>query len=189
MLSRHRRREVLVLPHPILWRHFHTHDVRKGIVVIVDFSIDWLFRPNDFLIECLRDRSVLSLLWVLETLSHRSLGSFYFTGPTLFFYSYEAHDRRQPDAEADLLVVADGRAILCEVKSSWSIISKWDIDKLVTLAKRLRPDVALFAVMENDDKFTAELAAARTELEADGIAFETMIWRGGDDDPMLPGRL
>ena len=76
-------------------------------------KIQWLFRPNEFLIESLRDRSVLSLIWMLVALCWRSRRSLIFVEPTLRLYIGAV------DAEADLLVVLDGRAMLCEVKSSW----------------------------------------------------------------------
>lgn len=151
-------------------------------------DIDWLFRPNEFLIECLRDRSALSLVWVLSLLRQEARSSFYYAGPTRFFYSYQAVDQNRPDAEADLLVVADGRALLCEVKSSWSIVTNADIRKLVELAQRLRPDVAVLAVMDEGEKFADELTRARTELRATGIEFRLLVWHPDSllDGPYLP---
>jgi len=148
-------------------------------------AIDWLFRPNEFLIESLRDHSALSLVWVLSVLRERSRTSFIYAGPTWFGFS---DDSDEPDAEADLLVLSDGRAILCEVKSSWHGLRLSDIHALVELAKRLRPNLALLAVMENGAGPQAALTVARAELEAVGIAFE-LLTPGGEghlDDPYLP---
>ena len=140
-------------------------------------GVDWLFRPNEFLIDCLRDRSALSLVWVLHELARRARRSFFHAGPTKFFYTFEAADLKKPDAEADLLVVADGKAILCEGKSSWANLTRADIRKLVRLARRLRPDRALLAVMEEGSALEAEIAVARTEIEAFGIELEVLTWR------------
>lgn len=152
---------------------------------LTPIEIKWQFRPNEFLIESLRDHSTLSLIWVLDILRQRSRSAFYYAGPTEFRLTYEA---KSSDAEADLLVVADGRAYLCEVKSSWASLRRSDIRKLVDLAKRLRPDVALLAVMEDGGDLLEEIAEAQAELATDGIAWELITLRGNqfDDDPYLP---
>jgi hypothetical protein len=58
---------------------------------------------------------------------------------------------------------------------------------LVALAKRLRPDTALLAVMDNGMKLENEIAAAKAELTAAGISFEllTLDSRPLDDNPYL----
>ena len=81
-------------------------------------NLQWLFRPNQFVIESLRDHSVLSLVWTLVALRDRSRSSFFFVEPTWFYFDY---DGKRPNAEADLLVVLDGGAMVCEVKASWAI--------------------------------------------------------------------
>lgn len=151
-------------------------------------SVDWLFRPNEFLIESLRDHSVLSLVWVLISLRDRSRRSFVYAGPTWLYYNATSED--EPNAEADLLVVVDGRAYLCEVKSSWRGLRASDIRDLVDLSKRLRPDVALLAVMESGIGLVEEVAAAKNELEAAGIQFEVLLPHSQDqfDTPYLPAR-
>ena len=108
-------------------------------------NIHWLFRPNEFLIESLRDHSVLSLVWLLKVLCERSRRSLIFVEPMWFGFTHESDS---PDKEADLLAVSDGEAILCEVKSSWRGLRLGDISDFVALAKRLRPDTAVLAVME-----------------------------------------
>lgn len=148
-------------------------------------EIKWQFRPNEFLIESLREHSTLSLIWVLDILRQRSKSAFYYAGPTEFRLTYEA---MSSDAEADLLVVSDGCAYLCEVKSSWAGVRRSDIRKLVDLAKRLRPDVALLAVMEDGGDFASDIAAAQAELATDGISWELITLRGNglEDKPYLP---
>jgi hypothetical protein len=134
-------------------------------------DIRWLFRANEFLIESLRDHSVLSLVWVQSALRQRSQRSLIFVEPTWFGFD---RDSNCPDAEADLLVILDGRAMLCEVKSSWRGLRAADIVDFVELASRLRPDTALLAVMEVGAGPEAEISAARTQLAAEGIEFELL---------------
>jgi hypothetical protein len=108
-------------------------------------NIDWLFRPNEFLIESLRDHSVLSLIWVLSALSVRARRSLIFIEPTRFGFDPAS---QKTGGEADLLVLLDGKALVCEVKSSWRALRTSDISDFVALASRLRPDCALLGVME-----------------------------------------
>ncbi len=147
-------------------------------------NMQWLFRPNEFLIESLRDHSVLSLVWVLSALGERSRHSLIFVEPTWFGFTGESED---PDAEADLLVILDGQAMFCEVKSSWRSLRHAHIAEFVALASRLRPDIALLAVMEVGPGPAADLAAAREQLAAEGIRFEllTLGECKPEDDPYL----
>jgi hypothetical protein len=148
-------------------------------------AIDWLFRPNEFLIESLRDHSVLSLIWVLSALCEESRRSLIFVGPTWFGFSPEAES---PDAEADLLVILDGRAMLCEAKASWHALRTGDVGNFVALASRLRPDIALLAVMENGPAPETELTAARERLATEKIEFRLLTPKAYMplDDPYLP---
>lgn len=147
-------------------------------------NIRWLFRPNEFLIDSLRDHSVLSLIWVLSALRERSRCSFIFVEPMWFGF---AHETEKPSAEADLLILLDGRAILCEVKSSWRSLRLSHIAEFVALANRLRPDTALLAVMEAGSGPVAQLAAAQKQLADEGIEFELLTPEAykPEDDPYL----
>ncbi|WP_338801899.1 hypothetical protein V9L13_06390 [Pseudomonas sp. RSB 5.4] len=150
-------------------------------------GIPWYFRPNEFLIESLRSRSVLSLVWLLSALCDRANSSFMYLGPTCFGYS---PDSRNPDVEADLLAVVDGESILCEVKSAWRSLRAAHIEDFVHLAKRLRPDRAILAVMEIGVRLEEEMRTAETALRVDGIQFELLTLENYsvEDDPYLLGR-
>src|SRR5439155_23538499 len=102
-------------------------------------GVRWLFRASEFLIESLRDHSVLSLVWALSALRERARHSLIFVEPMWFGFTRES---ASPNAEADLLVILDGRAMLCEVKSSWHGLRPTHITDFVALARRLRPDIA-----------------------------------------------
>jgi hypothetical protein len=125
---------------------------------------------------------VYFLVWVLSALSARSRRSFVFVQPTLFGFTSDAPSA---DAEADLLVTLDGRAVLCEVKSSWRSVRLSDLTSFAALARRLRPDVALLAVME-EGPIPIDLSEI-SQLAADGIEFEllTLDHFKFADDPYL----
>ncbi|MFU6384518.1 hypothetical protein ACM78Z_26660, partial [Pseudomonas aeruginosa] len=94
-----------------------------------------------------------------------------YLGPT-WFGSLQDYDN--PDSEADLLAIVDGESILCEVKSAWRSLRGVHVEDFVRLAKRLRPDRAMLAVMEESTRLDKELSKARSDLEADGIKFELL---------------
>jgi hypothetical protein len=146
-------------------------------------DIEWLFRPNEFLIESLRDHSVLSLIWFITALSRRARSSFTFVEPSSLGFS----EAENPDAEIDLFALVDGVAIAAEVKSSWSTLRRSDIDDLVSNAIRIRPDKAILAIMEAGTNFDREIADARSRLSVEKIDFEllTLDRFGLEDSPML----
>lgn len=158
-----------------------------NVTTVLPVNVRWHFRVNEFLLDSLRTRSTLSVIWTLSALKRRARESFAFLGPTAFGYT----DSDQPSAEADLLVLLDGEAVLCEVKASWSSVRKDDIAKLVALAKRIRPDIAVFAVMEEEGRkrFKAPLEGATTQLSDCDIRLEVITPANCRvaDDPMLLG--
>jgi hypothetical protein len=120
----------------------------------------------------------------LSALCERSRQSFIFVEPTRFGF---ARYSENPDAESDLLLLIDGQAVLCEVKSSWRSLRSSHIDELVALASRLRPDLAMLAVMEKGARFDERLAVAQQQLLTEGIKFELLTPDTFDtaDEPYL----
>ncbi len=147
-------------------------------------TFDWLFRPSSFVIEALRDHSTLSLLWALNSLGNEGRNAFIYAGPTWFWYD---NRDRGADAEADLLIVADQTTIVAEVKSSWASVRSVDIAALGAVAKRLRPDVALLAVMDTGRKHEAKLDQLTTELGELEIKLRVMTLDTNpvEDEPYL----
>jgi hypothetical protein len=68
----------------------------------------------------------------------------------------------------------DGQAMLCEVKSSWHSLRPSHIADFVALARRLRPDTALLAVMDAGSGAADYLATAQEQLADEGIKFELL---------------
>lgn len=153
-----------------------------GNVEDAPISPHWLFRPNQFLIDALRDHSALSLIWALAKVAERSRRSFIFVGPRWYGYEHDSSPDEvpSPDAETDLIMLLDGRVIVCEVKATWRQLKSADLPELVSLAKRLRPDVVLLAVMEEASGPSDRLEEARSELNAASIDFQIMTLNSRD---------
>jgi hypothetical protein len=146
----------------------------------------WRFKLNTFILEGLRDHGLLASVWCLGRLAEVADTSFFYLEPHELFFTTDSADNRTPDAEIDLIVVVDGVVKLCEIKSSSQSI---DVEKFGDMARRLRPDVALLAVMEPT---SATLERRRAELQeklkAYNIEVELLTLEASDidDDPYLP---
>ena len=138
-------------------------------------NVRWFFRPNEFLVESLRDHGVLATVWVMEELRNRAYRSLIFVEPTWFGYTPED---KSANAEADLIALLDGRALICEVKSSWTGLRTADVQQFVALGTRLRPDAVILAVMQPETPVGLKqmLEQARVDLAAVGVAFELLTF-------------
>ncbi|MCW2390945.1 hypothetical protein [Sphingobium sp. B11D3A] len=134
-------------------------------------QIDWHFRPNDFMIEALRDHSALSLIWLIGALCDRARSGFSYAGPSWFWFN---DPDGPPEAEVDLLAIVDGKSMVCEVKSSWAGLRPKDIDDLVTISQKLNTDIAVIAIMETGEGQNAKIRAAIETLKQSGIELRVM---------------
>src|SRR3546814_19266396 len=87
-------------------------------------------------------------------------------------------------------MVVDGTSIVAEVKSSWAVMRKSDVTALGDIAKKIRPDVALLAVMDTGKKHREALEALGSELREAGIKLQVMTLDTNplNDDPYQIGR-
>ena len=137
----------------------------------------WHFRLNGFVLEGLREHGLLASLWCLSNCAREAQSSFFFLESQNLFFSERSADAGEPDAEIDLLVVADGVVRLCETKSSGLGIN---ITKLAALALRIRPDVVTLAVMEPTTRsLQAKAEALRTALADANIGVDLMTLQDG----------
>jgi hypothetical protein len=119
----------------------------------------------------------------MNALSSRARASCIFVEPTSFGFT----ESEKPDAGVDLLAVIDGQAIASEVKSSSESLRTFDIQDLVNISIRLRPDVALLAVVAGGQGPTTEITNAQEALRLQNLKFEllTLDQFGLEDSPQL----
>ena len=113
-----------------------TQSMRCGVCSHVDpapVTAPWHFKLDTFILEGLREHSMLSYVWCLDRLARFAQVSFFFLEPHELFYTSESADDRKADAEFDLLTVTKGIVRLCEIKSSKRDL---DIAKFAEVAKR-----------------------------------------------------
>jgi hypothetical protein len=146
----------------------------------------WHFRLNGFVLDGMREHGLLPDVWCLAKCAERANASFFFLEPHELFFTESSVQNGKPDAELDLLIVADGVARLCEAKTSGQGI---DIEKLAALAKHIRPDVVTLAVMEpRSETLTQRLTQLQQALAGSDIAADLMTLDEHDVDasPTLP---
>ncbi|RTL77540.1 MAG: hypothetical protein EKK36_01980 [Bradyrhizobiaceae bacterium] len=145
----------------------------------------WFFRLNGFLGDAMREHGLIPLVWCLMELEARARDTFSFLGPHELWIEYSKDDSALCDHEADLICLVDGLVHLCEVKSS---VRDINLESLIEVAKRLRPDVVMLAVMEED---SARLRAKFDELRAalDGTEITAKLISYVEDERQKDARL
>jgi hypothetical protein len=146
----------------------------------------WHFKMSDFVLGGLREHGLLPDIWCLAKYAAQANSSFFYLAPHELFFTADSANKGEPDAELDLLIVADGVVRLVEAKASGKGI---EIEKTVELAKRLRPDVVTLAVMEaKSPLLTTRLSELQQQLTGSDIAADLMALEPGDieESPMLP---
>lgn len=149
-------------------------------------SFSWQFQLDGFILSGMREHGLLSCLWSLVKLNSRAQSSFYFCESKQLFYDRAAYEKNRPNAEVDLIAVVDGLVYLCEVKSS---PKGFNVEKFIKIAERVRPDVALLAVMGvSTPKLDEDFRVAKEHLATVDIDAELMIQQSEDirNDPYLP---
>jgi hypothetical protein len=97
--------------------------------------------------------------------------SYWFEGPIGIYFTKESYEARKRDTDIDLIVVADGRLRMCEVKQSGRGFD--DPERYAAQFCKLRPDIATIAIMEESspriraafEKFQAALAGTGVTAE------------------------
>jgi hypothetical protein len=146
----------------------------------------WDFRLNGFVREALKEHGVLALVWCLAQMEARVQESFFFLGPHELYSQYPRDAQTASYREADLLCVVDRKVHLCEVKSSDRDV---DLESLVNIAKRLRPDVVTLAVMDDaSPRLSSRFQELQRELAGTGLECEllTRAAHAFENDAFLP---
>ena len=107
----------------------------------------WQFRINGFLREALRRHGIGPLFWLLSRFQRDSNRSFWFEGPLDIYFDQANANTRRPrtNTDIDLTIIENGLVRMCEVKQSER---HFDPYKFAEIMKKLRPNIAVIAVME-----------------------------------------
>ena len=140
--------------------------------IALPLDLDWEFRLNEFVLQCVRDHGIQALIWALSICRDRSSVSFFFQGPTNVWTDLE--DNSTSDTDLDLTAVIDGQSYLIEVKSSLSKLGEKALSKFADVIRRVQPECAVLAIMDETtpkrshalkEEFEKRLSDMQTSIE------------------------
>ncbi len=169
-------------------------DLKPGIVCEVCHSVRpapvdqaWQFRLNGFVREALQRYGIGPLFWVLSRFQQRNGSSFWFEGPLDIYFDQAAAEAGQQETDIDLTMIDCGIVRMCEVKQSERQFK--DPGGVARTMAKLRPDVAMIAVMEADSNaLRGKFAEFSSVLAGTGIKPELLTLDAERDissDPYL----
>nr|WP_047166067.1 hypothetical protein [Sphingomonas sp. Y57] len=133
----------------------------------------WDFKLNGFLREALQRHGIGPLFWVLSRHQRHNRHSLWFEGPLDIYFDKDSFDANRRATDVDLTMIDNGIVKMCEAKQSERHFV--EPAKMAETFIRLRPDVALIAVMEADSPaIQQKFETFSKALEGAGIRPELM---------------
>ncbi len=137
-------------------------------IQLAPVSNPWQFRLNGFLHQALQRYGIGPLFWVLGRFQQRNIDSFWFEGPLDIYFDKTSSEANKVETDIDLTIINGGKVHMCEVKQSERAFQ--NPEKLADVMTRLRPDVAIIAVMENKtSSLEAKFEIFTSKLKDTGI--------------------
>lgn len=146
----------------------------------------WHFKMNGFVLRGLQEHGLLPLMWCLGRYADKADASFFYLPPHDLFFTHQSFEEGKSDSEVDLLMVCDGIVRMVEAKTSSRGIK---VATTVELAKRIRPDFVVLAVMEEmSPSLQRTFEELQGQLKGTDINAELLTLESGDIDasPRLP---
>lgn len=143
--------------------------VCRGCGYEYSFSLEQSFRYklNTMLEAGVRTKGLVPVVLALGVLYFEARNYFEFLPPVDIYRK----DRRVTDL--DICCIVDGKFIIGEVKANQKLLAPSDIDKILFVAKKIRPDTVVFSTMDRQADLTKntkeKVDKVRAELEPLGI--------------------
>ncbi|WP_339713481.1 hypothetical protein [uncultured Sneathiella sp.] len=125
------------------------------------------------------------VLWCINELANQARKSF-ILAPTL-----QIDISNGWSTDIDVLASVDGKVNMFEVKSSFSGVTEKEIEQLINLAKRFRPDIAGFAIKQPEENNTitqANISLLKGKLAELDVEFILMTFKNPESQD-IPCRL
>jgi hypothetical protein len=133
----------------------------------------WNFKLHGFVLQALKEHGLLPVVWALYRLHCKARESFYFVPGQEFLSGYPDDERTKRLGDADLLCVVDRMVYLVEAKSS---VQGVNVEGLLTVAKKLRPNQVVLAIMETlSARIKKKFDELTNGLAGTGINAELMV--------------
>ena len=133
----------------------------------------WEFRVNGLIQNALADHGVLSVLHAVHDLTDRARAMAFTTAPLELRESFDG----PVVTDLDVFVIADGKFIIGEVKSSTGSVTPEQLKVLGEVAIEIRPDFVIVAATGTEwpSEVSAQIAGLQSVLSQHKIAFEARL--------------
>lgn len=136
---------------------YHVDEVTQGIICkgcghkfTIDAEEKWYYRLNSLIRAATSLHGTIPILLVLGQLMNDARSSFMFIPCTDLFNKDNASKDYIHWGEIDIVCIKDGKFIIGEIKQSVNLFDQNDFDKMLTLAKLIKPDIIIFSSMNKD---------------------------------------
>lgn len=135
----------------------------------------WRYQLNSLVRAAVTRHGTIPVLIVIGQLMQDARSSFIFVPPTDLLS--EVPGKRftyKQEGDLDIVCVVDGKFVIGEVKTTTSLFKTEDFDKMLMIAKAIRPDRVLFSALDgevrpmirqNIDRLNLQLAALEVAAE------------------------
>jgi hypothetical protein len=149
-------------------------------VALAPVDQPWQFRLNGFVRDALQRHGIGPLFWVLGRCQQKFREGFWFEGPLNIFLDQAGYDRGTTATDIDLTIVHQDKVTMCEAKQSERGFVR--PGQVAENMSRLRPDIALIAVMEPiSPRLEAKFQEFSRALDGSGIEPQMWTLEGADD--------
>lgn len=121
----------------------------------------WHYRLNSLVQAGYGQHGLAPVVLILGEMLMWATSSFIFA-PSLDVFEREAE---QPFGDLDIVAIVDGKFVIGEIKQSRDLFDQTVFDKMLEIAKRVRPDELLFASMDSEPNKLIEENIHRISVE------------------------
>jgi hypothetical protein len=124
-----------------------------------EVNFDWDFYLNEFFSDALRNHGILPVIWALGKLQKSARECFFYISSIELNPKYRGEDGFEDSgSELDFACIIDGKFHIGEVKKSIGYFKDNVIEKLITQANEIKPDVVVLACLEKNEAALQEKA-------------------------------
>jgi len=161
---------------------YHINEIRQaincrgcGYEYNIQAEEPWQYRLNSLVRSAFGSHGTLPVLLVIGQLMFEARNSFIYSPSLDLLSKPETGDKLIHYGEVDLVCVKDGKFIIGEIKQSVSLFKKSDFDKMLELAKKIKPDTIIFSSLDREPSQSVKSNIDRIKEELKDLEVE-VVW-------------
>jgi len=140
----------------------------------------WRYRLNSLVRNGIALHGCLPVIAALHDLRQKAREGFVYTPGVALFRNWEDEE---PEAETDILCIADGHLVCGEVKSSASEFTSAELRKLAAIALKIRADIVVISAFRDEKGVMGKIVLQLLAMVRPGCAVTSAGPSGHDFDP------